>query len=158
MANPAVMNSRNAVCVIVHDQEHDTIAAIYRAASNWVPAPVWMIPGGKAEPGEPLDDAAARELKEETGLVADPVDLHLVHVVHAEQSWDGAGQFVLFVFATTAWTGELVNTEPDKHLTARWVHAEQLPDPAFPPDAQAIAAYRNGGPAFSRHGWQPSIA
>src|SRR4051794_21362365 len=114
MANTAVMNSRNAVCVIVHNQQRDTIAAIYRTGSNWLPTPVWMIPGGKAEPGEPLDEAAARELKEETGLVVDPADLHLVHVVHAEQGWDGAGQFVLFVFATTAWTGELANTEPDK--------------------------------------------
>ena len=158
MTNAAVMNSRNAVCVIVYDRERDTIAAIRRAASRWLPDPVWMIPGGKAEPGESLDNAAVRELKEETGLVVDPAALDLVHVVHAEQDWDGAGQFVLFVFATTTWTGALANMEPDKHLTARWVHAERLPDPAFPPDVQALTAYRHGGPVFSRHGWERSAA
>ncbi|MFD0036101.1 NUDIX domain-containing protein [Streptomyces anulatus] len=46
-------------------------------------------PGGKAEPGEAHDEAAAPELKEETGLLVDPVDLSLVHV---EQCWDQAGQ------------------------------------------------------------------
>ncbi|MET8179978.1 NUDIX domain-containing protein [Streptomyces sp. NPDC005336] len=112
-------------------------------------------PGGKAGPGEALDEAAARALKEETGLLVDPADLALVHVVHVEQGWDRAGQFVLFVFATDTWTGELTNTEPDKHLTAQWVAADCLPEPAFPTSTQALAAYRNGSPSFSHYGRTP---
>ncbi|MEV7020880.1 NUDIX domain-containing protein [Kitasatospora sp. NPDC093558] len=158
MTTNSVMNSRNAVCVIVHDKDTDTIAALHYAARNWSPHPSWTVPGGKAEPGEPLDEAAARELKEETGLLVDPADLELVHVIHVEQGWDQAGQFVLFVFATDTWTGELTNTEPDKHLTARWVPASLLPEPAFPTAAQALTAYRDGGPAFSRYGWEPAAA
>lgn len=153
--NTSVMNSRNAVCVIVHDKDSDTIAAVHYAARNWFPQPAWTLPGGKAEPGEALDEAAARELKEETGLLAEPANL--VHVIHVEQGWDRAGQLIVFVFATDTWTGELTNTEPNKHLTAQWVAANRLPEPAFPTTAQALAAYRNGGPSFSRYGW-PVIA
>ncbi|MFI7361723.1 NUDIX domain-containing protein [Streptomyces sp. NPDC050149] len=149
----SVMNSRNMVCVIVHDKRAGTIAAVHYAARNWSPQPAWTLPGGKAEPGEALDEAAARELKEETGLLVDPADLALVHVIHVEQVRDQAGQFVLFTFATDAWTGELTNTEPDKHLAAQWVAADRLPDPAFPTSTHALAAYRNGGPSFSRYGW-----
>ncbi|MFG2569939.1 NUDIX domain-containing protein [Streptomyces sp. NPDC048567] len=115
-------------------------------------------PGGKAEPGEALDEAAARELKEESGLLVDPVGLALVHVIHIEQGRDQAGQFVLFVFATDTWAGELTNAEPDKHLTAQCVPADRLPQPAFPTSAQALAAYRNGGPVFSRYGWSVTAA
>ncbi|MFJ3790386.1 NUDIX domain-containing protein [Kitasatospora sp. NPDC090091] len=158
MTHSSVMNSRNSVCVIVHDKSTDTVAAVHYAARNWSPHPAWTVPGGKAEPGEALDEAAARELKEETGLLVDPADLELVHVIHVEQGWDQAGQFVLFVFATDKWTGELTNTEPDKHLTARWVPADNLPEPAFPTAAQALTAYRAGGPAFSSYGWERAVA
>jgi len=35
----------------------------------------WIVPGGGIEPGESLAEAAARELKEETGLILTPNDL-----------------------------------------------------------------------------------
>jgi len=42
-----------------------------------VPQGVWNVIAGQVEDDESFDAAAARELAEETGLVATPVDLHL---------------------------------------------------------------------------------
>ena len=43
-------------------------------------SPRWDIPKGTAEPGENFADAAVRELREETGLVASPSELAIFGV------------------------------------------------------------------------------
>jgi 8-oxo-dGTP pyrophosphatase MutT (NUDIX family) len=47
---------------------------------------VWITPGGGVQPGESLAEAAARELREETGLRLDPVDLGPV-VARSSGEW-----------------------------------------------------------------------
>jgi len=54
--------SRAVLLFLVHDPLED------RAA-------VWATPGGGVEPGETLAEAAARELREETGLAVQPASL-----------------------------------------------------------------------------------
>ncbi|MFJ6619623.1 NUDIX domain-containing protein [Kitasatospora sp. NPDC091335] len=148
---------RQAVCVIVHDQKAGTIAGVHYANGSWSTVPAWTVPGGKAEEGERLDRAAARELREESGLVVDPEDLRLVHTIQVKAGWDGKGPFLLSVFVATSWQGELTNAEPDKHLAVLWVDAENLPTPMFPTSHAALTAYlAGGGRGFSTYGWDAS--
>jgi 8-oxo-dGTP pyrophosphatase MutT (NUDIX family) len=52
--------------------------------------PWWFTPGGGLEPGETTREAAARELREETGLVIEPEELgEIVFDEYVEFSFDG---------------------------------------------------------------------
>ncbi|GAB7186570.1 NUDIX hydrolase superfamily protein [Kitasatospora sp. Ki12] len=146
---------RQAVCAIVHDEKAGKVACIHYANDSWSEIPAWTIPGGKVEEGERLDEAAARELREETGLVVAPEELRLVHTVQVKAGWDDKGPFLLSVFAATSWHGELTNTEPDKHLAVVWVATGALPTPMFPTSHTALTAYLTGDArGFSTHGWE----
>jgi 8-oxo-dGTP pyrophosphatase MutT (NUDIX family) len=63
----AVTRRQTSCGVIVTDGERILLGHATRS-------PRWDIPKGTTEPGENFADAAARELREETGLVASPDD------------------------------------------------------------------------------------
>ncbi|HTV43836.1 MAG TPA: NUDIX domain-containing protein [Stellaceae bacterium] len=68
------MNATKTSCgVIVGDGAHILLGHATRS-------PRWDIPKGEAEPGEDFAAAAARELQEETGLVAAPAALSALGV------------------------------------------------------------------------------
>ncbi|WP_405009885.1 NUDIX domain-containing protein [Kitasatospora sp. NBC_01539] len=149
---------RQTVAVIAHDEQAGRIACIHYANDSWSTTPAWTIPGGKVEEGERLDEAAARELFEESGLVVAPEELRLVHTIQVRQGWDGKGPFLLSVFAATSWLGDLTNTEPDKHLAVVWLGTDTLPSPMFSTSHAALTAYLSGrNRGFSTHGWDDTV-
>ncbi len=62
MGKPHGAPRRTSCGVLVSDGPHVLLGHAPRS-------PLWDIPKGGAEPGEPFEDAAMRELREETGLV-----------------------------------------------------------------------------------------
>ncbi len=95
------------------------------------------LPGGKTTGPEDFAAAAVRELAEETGLIADPSDAHVVMMLVDDSH--GIPRLTAVV-RITAWTGTLTNAEADKF--DRWeffdLHALACIGDVFTPAATAI--------------------
>jgi 8-oxo-dGTP pyrophosphatase MutT (NUDIX family) len=100
--------------------------------------PVLCLPKGLVDPGEKPIDAAVREVREETGLTAEPIaklaDSKYVYV----RSWgDGERVFKIVKFYLLRYSsGRIDDIAPEMRIEvarARWVRLE---------DAPALLAYR----------------
>lgn len=85
----------------------------------------WDFPGGGLEPAEPLMDALAREVMEETGLQVKVVAPAYIYDEIQEEK-----HLIIIKFACDQPTGELVlSPEHEKYY---WVHMNELNDGEFP--------------------------
>jgi 8-oxo-dGTP pyrophosphatase MutT (NUDIX family) len=104
--------------------------------------PTWSLPGGKVDqPGESFEQAAARELAEETGIVL-PAERMRVLAVLLDHGL-GRPRLTAAVLAPPCDLPALV-TEP--HACAGWerVPLDALPEPMFYPSALVIASWLPG--------------
>ncbi len=106
-------------------------------------AGTWSAPGGLLEFGEEILDCAARELKEETGLVARVLELGpYTNDVFPE---DHKHFVTIFVVARSI-VGAPANLEPDKCEGWAWFKWGEWPTPLFKPVQSLLAiGWRPGG-------------
>lgn len=114
------------IATVIRD---DQVLLVRRA--NPPDAGLWGFPGGKIEQGETLFDAATRELAEETGVTATP--LQVITALDAFDR-DASGQLrrhFILIAVLCQWTGG----EPvaaDDALDARWIDLVGLRDGPLP--------------------------
>jgi ADP-ribose pyrophosphatase YjhB (NUDIX family) len=99
---------------------------------------LWCVPAGYVDAGEDVRDAAARELREETGLVAEVGEVLQV----ASNRHDPAKPTVGIWFAGTITGGDLA--PGDDADEAGWFPIDDPPPLAFPTDAELLARLRAG--------------
>lgn len=99
----------------------------------------WELPGGKVDPGEGFEGAAARELAEETDLRVAP-DAVRVLGVRIDTT---AGLTRLTAAAVTeAAEGTPVVTEPDKIVRWEWFAPAAVPAALYAPTAAVLRTWR----------------
>lgn len=83
----------------------------------------WAIPGGHLEDGEQVDEAAVREVKEETGL---DVELDGILGIYDEPGRDPRGHVISVVYTATPNSGALQpSTDAEE---AAWFDLEEIPE------------------------------
>jgi len=124
-----------------------TIAAVVRGGevllvrrANPPDAGLWGFPGGKTETGETIQQAALRELLEETGVHGEAREvLTAVDAFHHDDSGTLLQHFVLIAVRCEWRAGE--PQAADDALQARWFSAEELDrgDLALSRDVREVA-------------------
>lgn len=104
---------------------------------------MWGLPGGHLEWGERLEDAALRELEEETGLSGGTVEFAgVVNDVH-ERSGDVQHR-IQFAFLIEDIKGEPELLEPEKCYEWKWFPVEKLPDNLWGPFQDQLHGFVEG--------------
>lgn len=98
-------------------------------------AGTWSLPGGYLEWGERLEECAAREVLEETGLVAGAV--RFLGITNDVMTAEAKHYVTIFMEADCE--GEPYNCEPEKADELGWFELDALPQPLFLPMAHFVA-------------------
>lgn len=108
----------------------------------------YSVPAGHLDGGETVLAAGVREAAEEVGLRLAEGDLEFVGVMHRLEDDERVDFFV----KVRAWSGEPINTEPEKCDDLRWASVTALPENMVPYVRRAI---RNclEGVVFDEFGW-----
>ncbi|MDH6697070.1 NUDIX domain-containing protein [Streptomyces griseoviridis] len=110
----------------------------------------WHFLAGHCEREEAIN-CLIREAEEEAGLVIEPNDVELVHLVHVVDS-PSARPRIGLIFRARTWSGTPTVREPDRCVEWRFWNPKDLPDAVVPYTRQAIEGVL-AGRRYSQRGW-----
>jgi len=99
----------------------------------------WTMPGGKVHFKEKVDDAAFREVLEETSLKVNKEKLEIINVAN---DIAGGMHFVTVGFLCRDFEGEPKVMEPDEITCWEWFCLKDLPKPLYFPSVKILRKYK----------------
>lgn len=130
----------------------NTVFMVQRNNTDWMQG-YWNFPGGLVEKHETTQQAAIRELYEETGVRVKPENLSLVHVLHVHKNEQNTKDIIGIYFLAEHWSGEPRNNEPKRQIQAQWFNLESLPENITEHATLALQGVLQNE-HYSEHGWQ----
>lgn len=98
----------------------------------------WTMPGGKLNFGESFEQAAVREVLEETGLKISHDKLKFISLANDRVS---DAHFVTIGFLCEEFEGEPKVMEPDEITEWKWFDLNNLPEKVFLPSMEVLKNY-----------------
>jgi len=107
----------------------------------------WTMPGGKVDFGEALEEAAAREVMEETDIKINQDKLKFISITNERVS---DAHFVTIGFLYERINDEPKVMEPDEITEWRWFDLDNLPEKMFSTSAKMLKNYSEDT-VYNRH-------
>lgn len=125
-----------AACYLIL-RKRDKILLLKRYNTGFMDGKYGLV-AGHVEKNETARNCVVREAKEEVGILIQPENLRLAHLMH-RQEYENPGErrFCLFWLADK-WSGELNIIEKDKCNGLKWFPIDKLPTNLIPYVRQAI--------------------
>jgi len=101
----------------------------------------WTMPGGKINFGETFEEAAAREVLEETSIKINQNKLKFISLANDKVP---DAHFVTIGFLCEDFEGEAKAMEPDEITQWRWFGLNDLPEKMYFPSAKILRNYLDG--------------
>jgi ADP-ribose pyrophosphatase YjhB (NUDIX family) len=103
-------------------------------------APYYSIPGGHLELGETFEEAAIKEVSEETGLIIrKPKVIAITNNLRTYRQENK--HFVSVILFTNEYEGQCSVMEPEKCEEWKWCHLDAIPNPQFDASEYAIECF-----------------
>lgn len=104
--------------------------------------PYFSIPGGNLEVGESFEEAAVREIKEETSL--DIKNPKVIAVTNNLETYHKEGlHYISIILLVQEFSGDIKIMEPEKCEQWLWSDPNNLPTPHFSASAMGVNCYLN---------------
>lgn len=127
-----IINHKNQILLGLKNDDKDL------ADSELHEEGTWCMPGGAIEYGETFEEAGAREVKEETSLIAKNLEVFCVQTDKNEHA-----HFISVGMIAREFDGELKVAEPDVIIKWEWFDIDKLPKNIFTPSKKTLDCFLN---------------